>query len=422
MRIAMLTQFYPPVLGGLERHVKDLSEALSARGHEVAVITLRQGGWGKEMPEFEEVNGVRIYRIRGTVSRAERLLFIDERRSYAPPFPDPELILAIWRILSRERPQIVHAHNWLSFSYLPLKRWSKTKLVVTLHEFGLACGKWTLIRQNTFCSGPALGKCGSCLAEHYGFIKGTVTLAGQTFMRQIQNRAVDMYLPVSQSVADGNQLTNSGFPYEVIPNFIPDEPASPKADVEAQLAHLPEQPFMLFVGSFSRQKGMDILLDAYRGLNTSVPLVMIGYELSDFPLSKLDIPANVHILKNLPHEAVMEAWRRSKLGIAPSNWHEPSPTVVMEALAMGKPVIATRVGGIPDIIVDGENGLLIPPGDVLALRQAMQRLVNDPLLCEQMGAMALQRVVGFQAKSVVSRIEAIYQRLCAVGANQNAIP
>jgi glycosyltransferase involved in cell wall biosynthesis len=234
-------------------------------------------------------------------------------------------------------------------------------------------------------------------------------------MRRMQNRAVDMYLPVSQSVADGSQLTNSSLPYEVVPNFIPDESASLKADVDAQLAQLPKQPFMLFVGSFSRQKGMDILLDAYRGLDTPVPLVMIGYELSDFPLSKLDIPANVYILKNLPHEAVMEAWRRSKIGIVPSNWHEPSPSVVMEAMAMGKPVIATRVGGIPDIIADGENGLLVPPGDVLALRRAMQHLVNDPLLCEQMGAIALRRVVGFQAGNVVSRIENIYQQLCAVG-------
>ena len=415
MRIVMLTQFYPPVLGGLERHVKDLSEALAARGHEVAVMTLRQGGWGKEMLEFEELNGVRIYRIRGTVSRAERLLFIDERRSYAPPFPDPELALSIRRILTREKPQIVHAHNWLSFSYLPLKRWSKAKMVVTLHEFGLSCGKWTLIHNGTFCSGPEAAKCRRCLIDHYGLAKGMVTYTGQAIMRRTQNRLVDMYLPVSQSVADGSQLTGSGLPFEVVPNFIPDEAVASTPDIEAKLAQLPKQPYMLFVGSFSRQKGMDVLLEAYRGLETTVPLVMIGYELSDFPLSKLDIPANVHILKNLPNEVVMEAWRRSSIGIVPSNWHEPSPTVVMEAMAMGKPVIATRVGGIPDIVADGESGLLVPPGDVMALRQAMKYLVEHPEVCQKMSEVALQRVEGFQAKNVVSRIETIYQQLWAAG-------
>ncbi len=106
------------------------------------------------------------------------------------------------------------------------------------------------------------------------------------------------------------------------------------------------------------------------------------------------------------------------IGIAPSNWSEPSPTVVMEAMALGKPVIATRVGGIPDILTDGENGLLVPPGDALALRQAMQRLVDDPQLCAQMGAAALERVAAFQAQNVVSRIETIYQQLWAQGAGE----
>ena len=412
MRLVMLTQFYPPVLGGLERHVKDLSEALVARGHEVAVVTLRQGGWGEEMPVYEEVQGVRLYRIRGTVSRAEKVLFVDERRSYAPPFPDPELVLAIRQVLAQERPQIVHAHNWLSFSYLPLKHWSGAKLVITLHEFGLSCGKWTFIHQDAFCTGPQWGKCWHCLTDHYGPVKGAITLAGQRVMSQAQNRAVDMYLPVSQAVADGSQLVGSGLPYEVVPNFIPDTVMPPPANWAEQLAQLPAEPFILFVGSFGKQKGMDVLLEAYRGLETAVSLVLIGYELSDFPLAQLDIPANVHIFKNWPNTAVMEAWRRSCLGIVPSNWPEPSPTVVMEAMVAGVPVIATRVGGIPDIVADGQSGLLVPPGDVQALGQAMHQLLSNPDLRQQMSVAARQRVTAFQSQSVVARIEGIYQKLC----------
>jgi glycosyltransferase involved in cell wall biosynthesis len=412
MRIVMLTQFYPPVLGGLERHVKDLSESLAARGHETAVITLRQGGWGQEMPAYEETQGVRLYRIRGAVSRAEKLLFVDERRSYAPPFPDPELTLAIRRILAKEQPDIVHAHNWLSFSYLPLKRWSGAKLVVTLHEFGLSCGKWTFIHEDAFCTGPEWGKCRRCLRDHYGLAKGTVTLLGQRSMRRWQNRLVDMYLPVSQAVAEGSQLVDSPEPYEVVPNFIPDTAAPPPPDFADQLAQLPAEPFMLFVGSFGKQKGIDVLLEAYRGLETAVPLVLIGYELSDFPLAQLDIPANVHIFKNWPNTAVMEAWRRSSIGLVPSNWPEPSPTVVMEAMVAGAPVIASRVGGIPDIVAEGETGLLVPPGDPAALRQAMRQLLDNPDLRHQMSKAARQRVTHFQAHTVVARIEAIYQQLC----------
>lgn len=412
MRIVMLTQFYPPVLGGLERHVKDLSESLVARGHEVAVITLRQGGWGQDMPTYEQVSGVRLYRIRGTISRAEKVLFVDERRSYAPPFPDPELMLAIRRILVQEKPDVVHAHNWLSFSYLPLKRWSGAKLVITLHEFGLSCGKWTFIHEDAFCSGPEFNKCRRCLVDHYGLAKGMITLLGQRTMRRSQNRLVDMYLPVSQAVAEGSLLVGSDVPYEVVPNFIPDEAAPPPPDFAETLAQLPTGPFMLFVGSFGKQKGIDVLLEAYRGAETAVPLVLIGYELSDFPLSQLDIPANVHIFKNWPNTAVMEAWRRCSIGLIPSNWPEPSPTVVMEAMVAGVPVIASRVGGIPDIVDEGQTGLLVPPGDAAALCQAMTHLLNNPTLCQQMSTAARQRVIDFQARNVVSRIEGIYRNLC----------
>jgi glycosyltransferase involved in cell wall biosynthesis len=408
----MLTQFYPPVLGGLERHVKDLSEALAVRGHEVAVITLRQGGWGEEMPAYEEVNGVRLYRIRGTMSRAEKLLFVDERRSYAPPFPDPELAWGIRKILAEEKPDIVHAHNWLSFSFLPLKKWSKAKLVVTLHEFGLSCGKWTFIYQDAFCSGPELGKCWGCLTDHYGLAKGAITFVGQRMMSEAQNRMVDMYLPVSQAVADGSQLVGSRFPYEVVPNFISNVTAVPPDDWQEHLSQLPGGPFILFVGSFSKQKGVDVLLEAYRGLETAVPLVLIGYELSDFPLAQLNLPANVHVFKNWPNQAVMAAWRRSSIGVVPSNWPEPSPTVVMEAMVAGVPVIASRVGGIPDIVADGETGLLVPPNDAAALRQALMHLLNDPLLGQQMGEAGRRRVTQFQAHTVVSRIESIYHQLC----------
>ena len=238
-----------------------------------------------------------------------------------------------------------------------------------------------------------------------------MTITGQRTMTYAQNRMADMYLPVSQAVAEGSQLVNSGFPYEVTPNFIPDEIAPPPAAWSDELAQLPDEPYILFVGSFGKQKGIDVLLAAYGGLSTAVPLVLIGYELSDFPLSQLDIPDNVHIFKNWPNPAVMEAWRRSYIGVVPSNWPEPSPTVVMEAMVAGTPVIATRVGGIPDIVAEGESGLLVPPGDTDALRQALQQLLDDPDLCQQMSAAARRRVKAFQAQTVVSQIEGVYQRL-----------
>src|SRR5450759_5168807 len=107
MRILMLAQFYFPIIGGIERHVHDLSIELVTRGHDVTVVTL----WHEGMPEFECTQGVRIYRIRGLLQRAAPL-FSDKGRRLSPPFPDPEVLWTLRRIIVQERPDVVHAHNW----------------------------------------------------------------------------------------------------------------------------------------------------------------------------------------------------------------------------------------------------------------------------------------------------------------------
>ena len=78
---------------------------------------------------------------------------------------------------------------------------------------------------------------------------------------------------------------------------------------------------------------------------------------------------------------------------------------------MGRPVVASRIGGLPEIVLDGETGLLVPPGDWRTLRGAIQCLLDDPAQRERMGALARQRVVEFQARAVVPRIEQVYQEV-----------
>jgi glycosyltransferase involved in cell wall biosynthesis len=80
-------------------------------------------------------------------------------------------------------------------------------------------------------------------------------------------------------------------------------------------------------------------------------------------------------------------------------------------MACGQAVVATASGGLTDIVVDGETGLLVPPGDVGALRDAMRRLIDDEALRQQFGSAGLQRVRQFQAGTVVPQIEAIYRQL-----------
>ena len=113
----------------------------------------------------------------------------------------------------------------------------------------------------------------------------------------------------------------------------------------------------------------------------------------------------------------MEAWRRCLIALIPSICLETFGLVAIEAMSMGKPVIASRRGGLSDIVVDHETGLLIPPNDPNALQQAIQRLLDDPPLLERMGIMAQQRSTQYLASSVVPRIEKVYEKVLA-GANR----
>lgn len=415
MRILMLSQFYPPVIGGEERHVANLSKALIARGHEVAVATLRH----HDLPAFEVVQGVRLHRVHGSMQRIG-MLFSEAGRQYAPPFPDPEALQALRHIIRAERPEIVHAHNWMVHSFTPLKSWSKARLVMTLHDYSLVCVQKRLMRQEVPCTGPNLTKCLSCSAHFYGAAKGWPTALANAFWSGRERRAVDLFLPVSQAVVEGTQLEKYGAAYRVIPNFVPDQLEGENTENHPLLEQLPEGDFLLFVGDIMQDKGAEVLLEAYARMQTHVPLVLIGR--SYLPDLENRLPPNVLLMGSWPHEAIMGAWKRCTLALIPSIVADSCPTVAIEAMLMGRPIVAARSGGLTDIVADGDTGLLVPRGDAQALREAIEHLLNEPEQRARMSVLARQRVVKFQATAVVSQIEQVYRDLLGTGSRNEEQP
>lgn len=403
MRILMLAQFYPPIIGGEERHVRNLSIELAARGHDVSVVTL----WQEGSAPLEYEQGVRIHRIRGSLQRTTAI-FSEKERQHSPPFPDPEVLWSLRHIIIRERPDIIHAHNWIVHSFTPLKKWSKAKLVITLHDTSLICAQKRYMYHEAVCSGPALTKCLECATGHYGFAKGVPTTLANWLWGKVERQAVDMFLPVSKAIAEVTKMAEQKLPYRVIPNFVPNGVDHVSNSAHPLLAQLPKEHFLLFVGDLCRDKGVEVLLQAYAEMESQVPLVLIGRAVFDFSYNN---PHNVLVFQNWPHDAVMSAWSRCTIALMPSLVLDACPTVTMEAMALGRPVVASRIGGLPDIVTDGENGLLVPPGDVSALQQAIECLLKDLAMREHMGVQAKQKVTEFQASTVVSRIEQVYQEL-----------
>ncbi|MDQ3855400.1 MAG: glycosyltransferase family 4 protein, partial [Chloroflexota bacterium] len=270
MRVLMISDFYPPIIGGMELHVRNLSAALARRGHDVALVTLSHPG----CPEFESSGGVRVYRVRGA-AQAVGSLFADPQRTFAPPFPDPKLALSLRHVVEREQPDVVHAHNWMVHSLLPVKS-KGIPLVLTLHDYGLVCAKKSMVREDGRCTQPGIRDCAVCSIGHYGPTKGLLTWLGLRLTDSRLRGCVDMFLPVSESVAVLSGLYSHAASFEVVPNFLPDdfECIDPQAD--AYTASLPTEDYLLYVGALSPHKGIDHLLAAYERLTDPPPLVLIG--------------------------------------------------------------------------------------------------------------------------------------------------
>jgi glycogen synthase len=183
---------------------------------------------------------------------------------------------------------------------------------------------------------------------------------------------------------------------------------------------LPKEEFLLFVGELSGDKGLPTLLRAYESLGRKrPPLLLVGRRTSDTPTH---FPDGAEMCAEWPHDHVMAAFRRCLFAVLPSICLDACPTTVLEAMASGRPVVATTTGGIVDMIVDGENGLLVPPGDEYRLAEAMARLLNDADLRVHLAAGAQKRVQRFTASAVVERLEAVYERVAPRNSGTSSKP
>ena len=402
MRILMLAQFYPPIVGGEENAVQALARALVERGHDVAVATLRH----RDQPATSEDDGVEVHRVTSASARIGPLYV--ERRRHVPPAPDPELVWRLRKVATSFRPDVVHAHNWIVHSYAPIRKLRQAPLLLSMHDYSHICANKRLMRYDAPCSGPAVGKCARCAANHYDGVKGPVISAALGLSRRLSGAMIDHFVPVSAAVAERMRLADRGLPFTVIPNFVPDSVGrvAPATD-----AALPDGPFVLFLGDLSTDKGFDVLEGAYAEAGISEPLVALGRRVGAFEPRG---GPGTRLLGMVSHEEALGAIRRCAVVVAPSRWHEPSGLVALEAMALGKPVIASRIGGLAETVVDGVTGVLVPPGDQPALAAALRRLLGDAALRERHGAAGRARVqADFSAAAVVPRIEALYGRVAA---------
>jgi glycosyltransferase involved in cell wall biosynthesis len=128
--------------------------------------------------------------------------------------------------------------------------------------------------------------------------------------------------------------------------------------------------------------------------------------------AELGLDGRVRFLGGVSRDTVLRLFRAADASVLPSAW-ENFPHTVVEALAVGCPVIATAVGGVPEVVVDGENGLLVPPGDQAALTAAIARFFSDDELRRRLSSAATASVEGYSEESVFTVIESELEKEAA---------
>ena len=256
------------------------------------------------------------------------------------PWMAPLMLLSMLRTLRREakRADLVHAH-WLAAGIVAA--FAGRPFVITLHGSGSA-GRFADLE----------------LARRAPWLVGCVL------------RRAQVVICVSEALAEAARRCGAR-DIRVIPNGVP-------IPVEVGVEAAPAE--VLFAGRLSPEKGIRELVEATQGMN----LVVAG----DGPLRAL-VPSALGLL---PHADLDVLYARAALVVLPS-YTEGLPLAVVEAMAHGRPVVATAVGGIPDLVIDGETGFLVPPGDPVALREAIEKLLANSALRTRMGAAGRARII-----------------------------
>jgi glycosyltransferase involved in cell wall biosynthesis len=178
----------------------------------------------------------------------------------------------------------------------------------------------------------------------------------------------------------------------------------------------PGQPMVLFVGRVERRKGAGVLLRAIPLVLAKHPeceFVFAGSVANDLRAEAEKLPPAVKFLGMLPHGELIGWYQRASVCVVPSVW-DNSPNVIYEAMACGTPVVASRVGGIPELVDDGITGSLVPPRDEKALADAIINLLDNTALRDRMGQRGREKAVGeYRSERILAKTLDLYDRALA---------
>ena len=383
LKIAQVVPFYYPVIGGAEKIVQDLSEEMVKRGHEVHVFTSSRNHAKKVMnrPSKEYINGVAVYRFSSLIN-SEFMSFF------------PGVILP----LLEKRFDIVHLHAYRHPHTEIGNLISKLKFIPTI-----------LQGHSPFFPQKFVG-------PKYIFYGAYDMIARYTILKTISVILALTPSAKQEYIKRGAQKDK----IKIVPNFVSKDFFRQDVDPSSfiQKYDLVDRKIMLFLSRLHPCKRVDLIITALPQVAQEFPnifLLLVGPDENHYSYlanlaRRLGVQSYFRWIGTLHGFERLRAYSACHFLVLPSDY-EPFGIVLLEAMAMGKPVIAVDSGPQRYIVKDGETGLLIQPGDFSQLSKAMVTLLGDEDLRKRMGRNAREWAENFRLSKIVDKIEGIYKDL-----------
>ena len=401
MRVLVANKFWYD-RGGLEHVMLEEVRELTALGHDVAHFSTAHprnddSPWSSYFAPYSELADNRgLSPTERGVAAARMFYNLPAARRFR-------------RLLHAFRPDVVHIHGihrQISPSILVEARRASVPVVQTMHDYHAICAAGTLLQPpSSVCDPVECTSLNHLPCMRHRCVKSSVAESMLGSLELYSRAAVLRCAHLVDAIVAPSSYLASKLRLHL--------PACPPVSVVRNAApQVPDQPplgdFFLFAGRLSPEKGVSVLVHAARLVGEQVVIAGEG------PLARelaRDLPANVTLVGRVSHSEVMRLVSACRAMVAPSVCAENAPLAVLEAMAAGRPVIATRVGGLPELVSDDREGLLIEPNDSARLAAAMHDLSRDSARAERLGAAARRRAQrDFSSKVHMEGLVAVYER------------
>jgi glycosyltransferase involved in cell wall biosynthesis len=411
MRICFANNFFYR-RGGAETVLLSEMAGLERRGHEVSIFARQHplnlktswSRWFVPFREFHTLTGA------GKLTAAFRII---HNRQAARHFK---------RMLQSAQPDIIHAHNiygGLTTSILAIARQERIPVVMSLHDYKLVCPSYQMQRKGRPCEACLGGQFHFCLL--HACHKENLSASAVYTAESCYNRWFGRYGWVDTLIAPSRfllQVHRKGGLQERIVH-LPNPANIPSS--QTTLGSGRNLGYAVYLGRLSQEKGLMVLLEAAHGLD--FPVVIAGDGPLKHPLEeilRITQPSPIRLAGRLEGRPLEGLLGNAAFLVLPSTWYENHPMCAIEAFSAGKAVVASRIGGIPELVQDGETGLLVEPGKPRELRAAMMKLWANPLLAAKLGLQG-QRFVRdhLDLKTHCIALEQIYSEVIERNRNGN---